>query len=312
MKSRLFLIGLILAACTSENFELVNPPVEASSTLLTFEQIQSNLLNSTSDTVMVVAHRGAWANAPENSLSSIADAIELGVDMVEIDIRRTSDEVLILMHDETVDRMTDGTGRVDELSLAEIKSLKLRNRNGGTLTSEKVPTLAEACEVSAGRIMLRIDKAYDYLDEVADVARQENTLDHILFIVPQRVQPGNVVFNYESLLDEAYFFPTVDADGSAGPVQVAGYQSYTNVVALETSFADDQAITLDFEAIKAAGSRVMVYTGSAGSSGGHDDDLALTNIDLAYGWLIARGVNMIQTDQPELLLQYLRLRNLHK
>jgi len=71
-----------------------------------------------------IGHRGARALADENTLESLKLAVELGVDMLEFDIQRTSDGVFVLMHDETVDRTTDGTGRVDQMTLDEFKKLK--------------------------------------------------------------------------------------------------------------------------------------------------------------------------------------------
>jgi len=72
-------------------------------------------LNSADDSyVMVAAHRGDWTNAPENSLLAIKDAIEAGVDIVEIDVRITKDKALVLMHDRTIDRTTTGKGKLSK------------------------------------------------------------------------------------------------------------------------------------------------------------------------------------------------------
>ena len=68
------------------------------------EAIRAELMNPLSTGVLVVAHRAAWKNAPENSLLSIQHAIDMGVDIVEIDIQRTKDDELILLHDSTLDR----------------------------------------------------------------------------------------------------------------------------------------------------------------------------------------------------------------
>jgi len=74
-----------------------------------------------------IGHRGARALVDENTLESLLKAIELGVDMVEFDIQRTKDGVYVLMHDPTVDRTTNGTGRVDEMTLEEFKKLKTKS-----------------------------------------------------------------------------------------------------------------------------------------------------------------------------------------
>ena len=81
------------------------------------EAIRKDVLNPCLDKVLVVAHRGNWSIAPENSLAAIDSAIRMKVDIVEIDIRKTKDGQLVLMHDDTVDRTTNGTGKVkDKLS----------------------------------------------------------------------------------------------------------------------------------------------------------------------------------------------------
>ncbi len=71
-------------------------------------RLRAALKNNRSGYVFVVAHRGDWRNAPENSVSAIKKAADMGADMVEIDIQRTKDSVFILMHDGSIDRMTNG------------------------------------------------------------------------------------------------------------------------------------------------------------------------------------------------------------
>src|SRR5262249_14515199 len=93
--------------------------------------------------VQIVAHRGAHARAPENSLGSIREARELGVDMVELDVRTTSDGDLVLMHDDSVDRTTNGSGDVSELEALDAISLVLDEHEGGG-SRERVPLLSEA------------------------------------------------------------------------------------------------------------------------------------------------------------------------
>lgn len=86
-----------------------------------------------------IGHRGARALSDENTLESLKLAVELGVTMIEFDIQRTKDGVFVLMHDETVDRTTDGTGRVDAMTLEEFKKLK-------TGSGYTPPTLAEVLD----------------------------------------------------------------------------------------------------------------------------------------------------------------------
>ena len=85
---------------------------------------------------LVVAHRGDWKNAPENSIQAIQNCILMGVDMVEIDVRKTKDGHLILMHDGTIDRTTTGTGKVSSMTLEVLKSLLLKDKNGKVFVIE--------------------------------------------------------------------------------------------------------------------------------------------------------------------------------
>ena len=75
----------------------------------------------TTDYVWVAAHRADYVFAPENSIQALKNAIYFGADLIETDVRLTKDGHVVMMHDYTVDRMTNGTGRVSDLTLAEIK-----------------------------------------------------------------------------------------------------------------------------------------------------------------------------------------------
>ena len=86
-----------------------------------------------------VGHRGARAYEPENTLRSFRKALELGVNAVELDVRRTKDGELVVIHDDKVDRTTNGRGLVNELTLEEIEKLDAGK-------GEKIPTLEEALE----------------------------------------------------------------------------------------------------------------------------------------------------------------------
>lgn len=100
--------------------------------------------------VLRIGHRGASGYAPENTLASIEQAIELRCDFTEVDIRRTSDGELVLLHDERVTRTTNGRGRIAELTLSDIRKL---DAGGG----QSPPTLDDALKVASGRIGLMLE-----------------------------------------------------------------------------------------------------------------------------------------------------------
>lgn len=94
--------------------------------------------------VLRIGHRGAAGHAPENTLAAIRKGIALGVDFVEIDVRRTADDVLVALHDETVDRTCNGTGRIDRLSLPDLRMLDAGN-------GERIPTIEEVLKEATGK-----------------------------------------------------------------------------------------------------------------------------------------------------------------
>ena len=103
-----------------------------------------------------VAHRGASGNYPENTLIAFQKALEIGVDEIELDLYLTKDDRLIIMHDSTVDRTTDGTGAISELTLAEIKALDAGGVFGEQFRGERVPTWEEALELVQGKVGLNV------------------------------------------------------------------------------------------------------------------------------------------------------------
>lgn len=97
---------------------------------------------------MVVAHRGASATEPENTLAAFEAALDAGADAVELDVRLTSDGVAVVLHDPDVSGATDGSGFVHEMTLAQVKRL---DASGGRGPRQEVPTLAETLETIGDR-----------------------------------------------------------------------------------------------------------------------------------------------------------------
>jgi glycerophosphoryl diester phosphodiesterase len=97
-----------------------------------------------------IGHRGAAGHAPENTLAAVQKGIELGVDFVEIDVRRTADGVLVALHDSTLNRTTNGNGRVDAFSLHELRAFDAGD-------GERIPTVEEVLTIAAGRTGLMLE-----------------------------------------------------------------------------------------------------------------------------------------------------------
>jgi glycerophosphoryl diester phosphodiesterase len=106
---------------------------------------------------LVVAHRGGAALAPENTLGAFANAMQLGVDMVECDVHLSKDGRVIVMHDAEVSRTTDGRGYISDLALAELKTLNAAAKFSGGYAAQTVPTLDELLDLVKGKTPIQIE-----------------------------------------------------------------------------------------------------------------------------------------------------------
>ena len=104
-----------------------------------------------------LAHRGASAHAPENTLAAIRLAAEIGADGLEIDAKLSRDGAIVIMHDATIDRTTSGSGRVSDLTLSQLKSLDAGSKFRSEFAGEHVPTLDEVMETVGDRLIVNIE-----------------------------------------------------------------------------------------------------------------------------------------------------------
>lgn len=127
---------------------------------------------------LVTSHAACKGHAPENTLAGIERAIALGADAIEIDVHCTSDRVPVLIHDEMVDRTTDGAGSIHEMTLAVAQSLDAGARQFvPRFQGEKIPTLAAVIELTRGKVLLQIEiKQPDIEEEVARVVRDAGAI----------------------------------------------------------------------------------------------------------------------------------------
>jgi glycerophosphoryl diester phosphodiesterase len=128
--------------------------------------------------VMVVAHRGFSGVAPENTLAAFKKAIEVGSDMIELDVRFSKDGEVVVIHDDTLERTTTGKGRVIEKTINELKQFEAGSKFHPSFTGEKIPSLREALELVRGKVPANIElKIGDYdqwtILDLADRAFEE-------------------------------------------------------------------------------------------------------------------------------------------
>jgi hypothetical protein len=132
---------------------------------------------------IVIIHRGAWAFAPENTLEAYAAAMDYGADGCEIDIRRTADGVLVMLHDDGLDRMTDALGPVNQYTYAELLALDFRPLYGAR-PGTHIPTLAAVLELARQRAMLlHLDVKEPGLEQdIAKLLDAADMWDHVVSI----------------------------------------------------------------------------------------------------------------------------------
>ena len=132
------------------------------------------------------AHRGAMETHPENTLAAFREAVRCGAQMIELDVYLCKDGVPVVIHDPTVDRTTDGAGKVSELTLAEIKKLDAGGWKSPQFKGEKVPTLKEALDMMPVNIWLNLDlkRGAGLGAKVARMIVEENRLHQAFLACP--------------------------------------------------------------------------------------------------------------------------------
>lgn len=275
-------------------------------------EILSELSAPAKQSVLVVSHRGDWRNAPENSLQAFQNCIDMGVDMVELDLKKTKDGELILMHDNTLNRTTNGTGKPEDFTLAELKELRLKN-GAGCLTRHKIPTLRETMLLCKGKILVNVDKGYEYFEDVQKILEETGTANQC--VVKEKIPYQTIKEQHGDILDKVIFMPKSDLCKPEAESIIDSYLQNEKPLAFEVRFS--QVNDKVFELIKKLndnGIKVFVNALWPAQNAEHDDDRAveLKQPDESWGWLIQQGFKLIQTDRPALLLDYLRAKKLHK
>lgn len=274
------------------------------------ERILEEINNPNSEYVVVISHRGDWRNYPENSIPAIESAIRMGVDIMELDVKMTKDSVLVLCHDQTINRTTNGKGRVSDITYDSLMTFRLKRSHGVTTDTLRIPTLRQALLCCKDRVLVNVDHAYPYYKEIVALTEELGVTGQVLMKGKSSVdQVAEDMSRFESNL---LYMPIIDINKPSGKNLFAEYQEKKVVpLAYEVCWqqADDD-LKECVATIRQTGSKLWVNTIWASLCGGYgnDDDAAFEAEDPAdvYGQYMEMGVSMIQTDRPDLLIGYLR------
>lgn len=267
---------------------LIITPIQAQKSTAYFKKIQKSYLNTQEPLVMIAAHRGAHLDEPENSLAALRKTIELGVDIMELDVRFTKDKKMVLMHDKKVDRTTNAKGLVSDFTFEEIRKLRLKHREN--LSNEQIPTLEEAFQLAKGKVLIDLD------------IKDDATLDSIIVLVNRmKMEKNCFFFVYEP--EEIFMLQKLNKNFQI-MIRTENEEAVKKLVA---SGAKPQAVHIDpshyttevVNAIKKIPARVWINSLGA-------VDFKASQQPQAFEEVLKLGANMIQTDQPAKLKEYLK------
>lgn len=277
------------------------------------EKIVAQIHDPDSKYVVVACHRGDWRNYPENSIPAIESIIRMGADIMELDLKMTSDSVLVLCHDKTVDRTTNGKGLVSGFTYDSLKTLKLKRAHGIATDSLRMPTLREALAVCKDRIVVNVDQGYEFYDQVLAITEELGVTDQIL--IKGKKSTDAVAAKMAEHPHNMMYMPIIDILRPQGKELFNEYMSKgITPLAYEVCWGKmTPEVTDCAKKIIDSGSKLWVNTLWSSLNGGLDDDAALAcaHPSEIYDQVLALGTSMIQTDRPELLLKYLRKKGRH-
>ncbi|BCH27895.1 glycerophosphodiester phosphodiesterase family protein [Mesorhizobium sp. L-8-3] len=259
----------------------------------------------------IVVHRGMWQSAPENSLLAIERAIEARHNVVEIDVRRTADGQFVLLHDDTLERMAGLDKRPEEMTVGELSSLRLRNRDGGAgnaLTQEKLPTLREVFDITRDRIFLHIDvKHRDVIPDVIDFATEMGVDQQVDFWTELKSEDdyGWIVANISP--PRVPFIAKTRLNVPNGGTQRELVLRMAPLIC-EVYFDELEQVAALSAECRQVGTALWYNTLDPVACGHWTDTEALRNPEAIWGSLIDAGISMIQTDYPNELRSFLDCR----
>jgi glycerophosphoryl diester phosphodiesterase len=269
------------------------------------------VFSSESKRVLVTAHRGDWRNTPENSIQALKNCIAMGVDIMELDLKKTKDGHLVIMHDQTIDRTTTGKGNVSDYTLAEIKTFFLRSGSGHP-TKHRVPTFTEILTIAKDKIIIDVDKGYDYYPQVIKELREQGMTGLAIVNVKGSTPLSQIEQEVGKIEEDITIMPIVDMKRADASEIIASYKPHQKTI-IQANFSTDTLSVLKNMASLRANYGLWINSLWPEQNGGHDDDLAVeeNKKDESWGWLISHKANLIQTDRPKELIEYLRAKKLH-
>jgi len=238
--------------------------------------------------VVAISHRGEHLHHPENTLPAFRAAIDAGADFIEVDVRTTSDGRLVLSHDASVDRTTNGHGEVARMTFEEIRKLDAGAKSGAEFAGTEIPTFEQVFELAKGKIGVYIDaksiSAKDLVETVAKFGMDAHVVVYGGIGLHREVRKLN---------------PRIRIMPEANSVEVVTRlieELTPRVIAFDARDFRDEVIGV----VKKAGAEIYV------------DRLGPADTPESWEDAVRRGATGVQSDKPAELVKFLRQKGWHK
>ncbi len=228
--------------------------------------------------IYTIGHRGAEFLEPENTLRGFRKAIEVGVDYVEFDVHRCKSGELVVIHDETVDRTTNGKGFVEDLTLQQLKKLDAGK-------GEQIPTLQEAIDVCKGKVKMQIEIKAKGIEADVAAAIKENNIQNDVIVISFYHESVKKAKDAAAKLGLKIKTGALIVGNPVNPVEVVK-EANADYLAANQNFTDARMVN----ELKKAGLGITVWNCD-------------TEKDIKR--LAELGVDMIGSNRPDLLLKVL-------
>lgn len=253
------------------------------STVIAFSQAGPAPLPETKYRLVVIAHRGNHIKVPENTLEAVKAAIKSKSDYVEIDLRTSKDGQLVIHHDATVDRMTNGSGNVKDFALTELQELKVSNKNKPAKKTYRIPAFADVLKVCKGKINIYLDFKDADVTETFRQIREAGMEKQVAVYV-------NTIQQYKEWKKTAPGIPLITSaiEAVKNKDQLAFFLSQGSIEVLDN--IDDKEMVAT-----ANDNGVAVWLDVQGDHEGADE----------WNRALQKGIQGLQTNDPDALIAYL-------
>ncbi len=273
------LVAIITISCSSNTME--QEVTQEAEVIQTVRELSE-------DNILVCVHRATNKDHPENSLSAITASISLGVDIIELDVRTTKDDSLVIMHDHDIDRTTNGTGYISTMTYQELLDYNLIHSD--TLTNEKIPTLRQVLKITYDKeVILNLDlkdiNVEDYYALLREFEMEHKVISYIW-------DPELMT----DILDLDSLYAVLPLANNIREVRYYNEYVLSKLIHFTDESYKDEIIQ------EAKNNEQLIFINSLWET----DELFLEGNTAKMDSLIVKNPAIIQTDYPEELLNYLK------